>query len=148
MMQHLHDVLSNTETNRHRHVMRLELFIGGYTGPSYSVTWDDGRLEYRTADYGFMEVPAPTIEQPTPKRWQAFWRKLEALGVWDWPEECEADMRATDGTSWSIHLEYSGRVLRSGGSNAYPGTRDLEPSPEFRKYLAAVRSLLGGKRFS
>jgi hypothetical protein len=42
-----------------------------------------------------------------------------------------------------LGLRHAGRVLRSGGSNAYPGDADGSPASAFGQFLAALRTLTG-----
>ena len=50
-----------------------------------------------------------------------------------------------DGTSWNVDITYSGKILKSGGRNAYPYFDDDEDV--FGYFLKAVSTLVGGLTF-
>lgn len=116
--------------------------IGGFGGPYYQVIWKDGTLTYSTDLYG---TPQKLLIEP--EQWRYFWKALIELGVWKW-EERYNNPGVLDGTSWSIHIEYQGRSVKSFGSNAYPGGEQrIEPSVVFRRFCRAVSALVGGREF-
>lgn len=129
----------------------LAMSIGGYPGPWYAVEWRDGRLEYDAAEYaqaGFgerTELTSRRYVRPTGRQWTRFWNALDKLDVWNWDRDYVPPGLVLDGTNWSVDIELRGRRLRSGGSNAYPGSRNTEPSKEFRAFLRSIRTLLGSK---
>ena len=131
--------------------IRLELFIGGYTGDSFSLRWEGERLIYEAQRYGYQNGEACSI-RPSRQQWQGFWRSVERAGMWTWAERYEPQDTVMDGTSWSLELDYIGRSVQSGGENAYPGTLPEHSAaaypPEFRRYLRAVSRLAGKRPFS
>jgi len=113
----------------------LSLYIGHY-GPGGRTHVDlvDGTLRYKV-----LKSQKETVETvtPTAEQWLAFETALDALKVWDWKKTYE--IPSEDGTQWSATIVEDGRKLESTGNNAYP--------PDFKKYLAAVKALLGGRQF-
>ena len=124
----------------------LEFFIGGYTGPSYRVTLRHGLVEYEAFDYGFEPVASASDvpHQPAPADWRAFHAALDRAGVWSWSARYEPPDLIVDGTQWELSLRCGERVVRSSGSNAYPGSMGPEVSRTFGTFLRAVRRLVGG----
>lgn len=125
--------------------------IGGYMGNSYAVEWKDGQLCYKAFGRGYKPKRTKSKEPyPAPSKadWQEFWDKLDRIGVWDWKTHY-SEPGVTDGTSWSVEIDYNGRKLETGGSNAYPGQSDESGySPEFEAFLKAVQKLIGGMDFA
>jgi len=123
----------------------LEIGIGGYLGHSYGLKWEDGHLVYRVYESG--EQQAVLHLYPPKRSWEAFWKQMDAVGVWEWQDHYEPDNPTKDGTSWSVKLMVGDRFVESGGNNAYPvdghcaGTDEMTPC--FRKFLSAVRRLMG-----
>lgn len=113
----------------------MVLYVGGSEGPSYQVDLAEQSLRYRKSwgDKGTVETIKPTVEQ-----WAAFQAVLEEIRAWEW-KKSYATAQVKDGTHWSVTMAFRGRKIESTGSNAYP--------PDFDKYLAAVKALLGGKEF-
>ncbi|MGA1196195.1 MAG: hypothetical protein ACO36I_06815 [Candidatus Latescibacterota bacterium] len=127
------------------HPKSLEIGIGGYLGHSYGLKWEDGHLVYRVYESG--EQQAVLHLYPSKRSWEAFWKQMDAVGVWEWQDHYEPDYPTKDGTSWSVKLMVGDRFVESGGNNAYPvdghcaGTDEMTPC--FRKFLSAVRRLMG-----
>ncbi len=113
---------------------KLSLYIGGYGGGRYHIDLVEGALRYRV-----LKNQKETVETitPTAEQWDAFAKALDTLGVWDWKKAYE--IVSEDGTQWSAEIVEEGHKLESTGNNAYP--------PDFKKYLAAVKALLGGRAF-
>jgi hypothetical protein len=122
----------------------LKAFIGGFGGPSYGVRFEDSTLYYDAWDNG--EQHEPVEVHPTEADWEAFWRTLDEVGAWDWKEEYETE-GVMDGTGWSLEVEYNGRVLETGGSNAYPPDGKMNVSKQFSRFLKAVSKLAGGRKY-
>lgn len=113
---------------------KLSLYIGGFGGERYYVDLVDRTLRYKVLK-GQKETTETII--PTADQWAAFELALDALKVWEWKKVYE--IPSEDGTQWSATIIEEGRKLETTGNNAYP--------PEFKKYLAAVWALLGGRAF-
>jgi hypothetical protein len=78
----------------------LELFSGGFGGPSYSVKLVDGQLYYR--DELYEKSPEDLLPvYPSEQQWHKFYDALNKLSVWEW-EESYANHDVLDGTSWSV----------------------------------------------
>ena len=112
--------------------------IGGYPGPHFSVFLSGDSLIYKKNS----SIPLTLVIQPTPERWQSFWRTINRLEVWSWKGQYQFPVY--DGTNWSLAMTYNGCVIISEGSNGYPGSDTAEPSAEFRRFLAALSKLIGG----
>ena len=109
--------------------------IGGYLGDTYSVELKDGQL--CTSAYGPHDTPKePTnpFPKPTESEWQVFWKELDRIGVWDWKEHYTCSELIMDGTSWILEIDYNGKSLKTGGSNAFPS--------EFRRFEGAMQKLI------
>jgi hypothetical protein len=120
----------------------ISLMIGGAFGPSYEVTYDQRELRYYAAkDFFTLRKARPIIIRPTGEQWQAFFNELEKRKAWKWRRNY-TNPDVQDGTSWRAFISYETRDARdlvSSGSNAYPA--------DFKMFLAAVRSLIGGRAF-
>ena len=114
-------------------------------GPSYSLRWERDRLLYVGRGRAY-ELDREWVIAPSEESWARFWRALDRIGAWDWQGEYER--AALDGTHWSISIGHGGRVIEAHGSNGYPGSDDPDPSREFRRFLAAVRALIGNLSFA
>lgn len=128
----------------------FEAFIGGMMGPSFSVKWDGRHLAYTKFGPGGAKSPPERIVVPA-DRWPEFRAVLDGLDVWKWKAEYE-NPGVVDGTGWSLRITWDGRRMESGGTNNYPDARGRpndrpEPTPTFRRFLAAVEHLAGGREF-
>ena len=124
---------------------RLETRIGGYPGPYFTITWERDSLLWTARGVGVEEQRK--VARPRASSWARFWDLLDEVNAWDWPEDCGCC--ATDGTTWSFEIAHGGRVLRSGGVNAWPGSRGIE-SRETKEYLRVrqgLSRLVGRKPF-
>lgn len=132
---------------------RFTAGIGGFLGASYSVELRDGALlytSYTALEGGRREQKQETLT-PTAAQWRDFRRTLDALKVWQWRTNYP-NHGVSDGTQWTLDIAYADRSLTTRGDNNYPdGTRKPSGSDNstktFKRYLAAIRKLLGGKNF-
>jgi hypothetical protein len=132
----------------------LSVSIGGHFGPSYSVELENGSLTYNHSRPVQQFPPKWDSRseqiQPSDDRWQAFRRELDRLNVWRWqPKYFEP---ICDGTGWSAEIVYSDTVIRSHGSNCFPGKDgarisivDRTKDDAFDKFCSAVSCLIGRK---
>jgi len=124
---------------------KFSAWIGGYSGNSYGVLWKNDSLRYEIQEHGFMpSASGPQIIIPSQRKWMWFWKKLEKVRIWEWEENYNCT-NIVDGTSWNVDIAYSGKILTSGGRNAYPYFDDNEDV--FGYFLKAVSTLLGGLTF-
>jgi hypothetical protein len=149
---------------------RLHISMGGYFGPCYSVTLEEGRpiyaysargpsggepkpewlLEPKLRELlGLSPLPGPDEIQPSAKQWRNFRRTLDRLNVWCWQRNY-LDPAVCDGTNWSAEIVYSDRSLVSSGNNCFPGRdgRALsitvhERDNTFENFCRAVGRLIG-----
>lgn len=124
---------------------RLEARIGGYPGPYFAITWEGDRLIWTGRGQEFPEQRK--VCRPRASSWERFWDLLDETGAWDWPEDCGCF--GMDGTTWSVEIAHGGRVLRSGGVNAWPGSAGIEDreTREFRRVRQGLSRLVGKKPF-
>jgi hypothetical protein len=121
--------------------------IGGFLGSSYSVEIKDGILTYTASDQGQTNVRHTTITPPD-GAWRDFRKTLDELNVWQWRSDYPRG-GVVDGTQWLFEIAYSDRTLKSRGDNNYPDAAGKpEVTPVFKRYLEAVKKLIGGKDFS
>ena len=123
--------------------------IGGLLRTSYAVKWQNGFLNYSASKDGKMIDSAKII--PSPDQWKEFRNTLDRLDVRKWHDDYY-NPNIFDGTQWSLEITYLDFNLKINGSNSYPeanGKPNNDPmgSKEFDKYLKAVETLLGGKKF-
>ena len=113
------DPMNRTKQSRPKALpKRLRISIGGYFGPCYSVTLEEGRLIYTYSArgpsggepkpewplepklrelLGLSPLPGPDEIQPSAKQWQAFRTALNRLNVWSWQAKY-SDPAVCDGT--------------------------------------------------
>jgi hypothetical protein len=120
---------------------------GGPWEPAWQLRWRSGKLEYQA----FLDDPEESEQErttvlfaPSPRQWREFWESVEALGVWRWAPEFERAVPRR-GTTWELDLRRGEREVRSRGRDAWPGAPASEPSPEFRRFLAALAALIDGR---
>ncbi len=128
---------------------RFSAYIGGFAAPSYRVELRGDVVTYTALDR--QRNSKRTTVKPTAAQWRAFRGTLDDLNVWNWGSRY-FNGRVVDGTQWSLDVAYSDRELKANGENSYPqidGSPNDEPRPTetFRRYLSAVQTLVGGKRF-
>ena len=123
----------------------FKLYVGGFLGPSYEIELEGDGLVYRLSEDG-PEPQAVLRIDPGTRRWRSFWKRMDALEVWNWLPHYP-NPGVTDGTGWSVEISKGERWVSSHGSNNYPDRGGLpdcsEPSREFREFCRAVRRLLG-----
>ena len=115
---------------------KLEISIGGYPGPWYSVSlWDDGRLKHveQTQD-----GQTDAFVTPSEADWERFLRSCRRIGIESWVDMYVQPV--CDGTSWDFDIQLDGLKCKVKGSNHYP--------VGFRAFLSSVRKLLGGLDFA
>jgi hypothetical protein len=123
---------------------RMELHIGGFSGPNYEVSLIEGTgaVRYRSNPRTFIRPGSPGTSERVLKiparRGKVFRGRLDRAGIWAWRKEY-SDSAVLDGTRWSADITWNGRTISSDGSNDFPAG--------FQVYRAAVRELLGGEAF-
>ena len=121
--------------NENQNERKLNISIGGYPGPWYSVSLEpDGRLKYieQTED-GETEK----FVTPSESDWERFRRSCQRIGIDNWVDIYMQP--ACDGTSWSFDIELDSLKSEVKGDNHYPSG--------FEAFLSATRRLLGGLNF-
>ena len=94
--------------------------IGGYMGPSYSVSKSKAGLRYRSFKEGYTPCETVTIA-PSRIEWELFQKVLDEIGVWNW-EPQYLSPGTCDGTQWRIEIHWGDKRITSHGDNNYPGT--------------------------
>lgn len=124
--------------------------IGGFFGTTYRVELREGALFYFAADVPDKAVSAKVT--PTAKQWREFRRSLDEMKIWQWRTNY-SNPAVRDGIHWSLDVAYDDHHLKTEGSNSFPGRGgkpsggDGEQTRAFSAYTAAVKKLLGGKKF-
>ena len=132
--------------------LKLEFYIGGYSGPNHSVKFENGILNYQFCKiYGQPDKEVSAV--PTNRKWLNFRKKLDAIDVWQWQSDYP-NPGVCDGTQWELEIDYGVKKIKSSGDNAYPGYELIaiiddrtvtEDDPnEFDAFLHALSLLLGG----
>ena len=88
------------------HPQKFFISIGGYTGYSYQVELQAGKLNYSQIEPYFENKRDKTFD-PSKKQWKRFWKKLDALKVWAWRGRYQ-DPHILDGTSWRVEIQAQG----------------------------------------
>ena len=130
--------------------MHFSAYIGGFLGASYTVELHDGILTYTSSESGHRNEKHAKIT-PTSGEWRVFRQTLDDLKVWQWRADYPSQ-GTQDGTQWSLHIAYVDHVLRTHGDNNYPDASGRpigksDPTELFKRYLAAIRMLIGGRSF-
>ncbi len=132
---------------------KLSIFVGGYTGSSYSVELKRGALVYTRCSFGFEKEESCTVK-PSPEAWEKFLERLDEADVWSWSGRYDTP-GILDGTDWSAVISVGERSVEAGGSNGYPPasskaesvSNSCEPDSHFSLFCDAVSELLGGREF-
>ncbi len=125
---------------------RFSASIGGFMGESYSVEFRDGTLTHTMTGLHYSS-PEHTPIRPTEAQWREFRRALDALNVWQWPDDYP-NPGVLDGSLWSFDISYSDRAVTTHGDNNYPDangkpTNDPDPTKTFNRFLRTIRKLTG-----
>ena len=133
--------------------LKLEFFIGGYSGPNHGVRLENGLLKYKLFEShpDYPEKEASVV--PTNRKWLNFRKKLDVLDVWNWKSDYP-NPGVCDGTQWEFEVDYGVKKIKSSGDNAYPGAEQIgiiddmtvtkDDANEFDAFLRALSLLLGG----
>lgn len=125
----------------------LDIAVGGFDGPSYSVTLTNGVLAYRSGgSMSLLLETKPEIVSPTDSEWRAFRTSRDQIGAWNWKTNY-VDPNVLDGTEWHVIVKYGSKAVESEGANAYPHGKGADPGPAFKKLLTAVSKLLSEREF-
>lgn len=122
----------------------LNFFLGGFFASNYEVFYIDNSIFYNQSDFLLLkdyQVALPTIDSVT-----EFIQTINAIHAWEWEPVYETEMY--DGIQWSLELELAnGRLLKSYGSNAFPGSNSIHMSADFKKLLHAICKLIEEENF-
>jgi hypothetical protein len=122
---------------------RLLFSLGGFEADGIEVRLSGGQILYSNTVGPFPAQPPQGIHA-TEAQWCQFWQDLDRIGVWAWqPDYINPDV--LDGTQWSLSLCHGGRELECEGSNAYPGSPEIEYPDDgpFADFLRALARLTG-----
>ena len=126
-----------------KHQTRLRFELGGFEAEGIELRLSRGRLLYSKTTGPFQAQPPQPI-QPTEDQWHQFWEEVDRIGVWAWlPEYFNPNV--LDGTQWWLELRHGERKVKSEGSNLYPGSTDMDYTPDsaFAQFLRALAHLTG-----
>lgn len=123
----------------------LEFCEYGCLGGGTRLVWDPVRKTLELRDY-FGESEPKMLPAPTRAQWKAFWILLDRAKVWEWSSEYIDEIGIIDGGGWSLEASYAGRLVKSGGVNAYPESRGTEylPGSQFDVLSTAILMLTSG----
>ena len=128
---------------------KMNLWIGGYGGNSYSLKYDGKNLLYSVSE---SEESSITYRiEATENDWDIFMQALDAVDIWNWESEyCNPFI--CDGTQWKVCIVWGRRSSHVIGNNCYPdsfaqASENPEPTEIFLSYLSAVKRLVGGQHF-
>jgi hypothetical protein len=129
---------------------RLRIDIGGHFGPSFSLELLQDSLVYNRYGSGYAIKQTEKLSV-TNQQWTAFREALDTIDVWQWQAEYP-NPGVMDGSSWSVTITFHDGVVNSRGDNNYPGgegTSSFSPeqTPEFKRFLDAVRNLIRRREF-
>jgi hypothetical protein len=133
---------------------KLSVSIGGFLGSTYALELREGSLHYieRRATNGACGVVSSATVTATPQQWQEFRETIDQLNIWQW--RADYPSAVADGTHWSVEIGYADHVLKAHGDNNYPDERgrptnssEATANQAFKRYLAAIRKLIGGRSF-
>ena len=87
---------------------------------------------------------------PTEEQWRAFRAALNEARVRQWRADYGNPAGIEDGLQWGLEVTYGGQAVIAKGDNNFPGDwADTEsrgkPGALFRRYLDAIKELLGGR---
>ncbi len=120
----------------------MQFSHGGVFGGGHWVEWDGKKSELRwRANFGFTCYP---LKPPSAIQWKAFWLLVEQAGVKEW-DYSYVNPGILDGVGWSFRLKAPGLSIETSGSNAYPGSGSLIPTPssQFDVLTTAIGILVG-----
>ena len=121
---------------------KLFVSVGGHFGTYYQIALNKGQLSYTQACDDYEQAPAQIIV-PDSKQWRSFWKRVDAIGVWNWESRYE-NPSVMDGTSWHVEIAHNDKNVSSSGSNDYPNG---DATIAFEPFLKAVRELIGDRPF-
>lgn len=124
----------------------FEFTVSGFGVGSTTVSVDGDAVLVVRAQWDPVLAVDSARTVPTQQQWTAFWAAADEAGVGRWREQYFAE-GVVDGSGWSLRIVADGRVIDSGGSNAYPDERGREHENEetaaFRNFLDALADLTG-----
>lgn len=113
--------------------------IGGYPGGFSKIELYGDTLISAKYDIDFELIRSKSI-RPSKKKWKAFIKKIDELGIWEW--KCEyPNPGVMDGTQWGVEIQYEDKKLCSHGDNSYPGMNgscSSDVTTEFKIFLQSV----------
>jgi len=112
----------------------------------YSVQLEGSTLLYRAPKHAKAVRISPTQQQ-----WREFRRAIDDIDIWHWRSRYHGS--STDGDHWSLQIEYSDRLNKTGGYASYPeesaspGSCSRTTNKPFTRFREAVQRLLGDRSF-
>jgi len=126
---------------------KLNIYVGGFLGPSYSVELKGDVLIYK---YSYEGKNSKTISiKPGKKAWSRFIDEINSVKLFRW-SPLYANPNVFDGTHWMVDLEFNTRKIHTQGDNNYPtdgnetkATNSADPSSTFSHFCRALSQLTG-----
>jgi len=123
----------------------IEFSCGGYFGGYNTIHYSNGKVALSNSQAPYNEQTKNVLEETL----EAFWEKVETIGVWDWQDEY-VNPTILDGTQWKLKLVHGDREKKIYGSNMFPpniSISDNRESEDFHQLCQAVNELIGRKYF-
>jgi hypothetical protein len=117
----------------YENIKRIEAFIGGYFGTSYTFKVEFDRSEVIWEASGDNFEPALMIQMDI-ESMNTFREALSKCRILDWKKEY-IDPDTIDGTQWSLDIELEDRSIHINGSNTYP--------KEWKRFCKVIQKLTG-----
>ena len=133
-------VSPDTESRHRDYIPRVfEAHIGGFSGPSYTVTFIPPSTLRYTESEGFRGLKSTEYQIPA-EYWEVVYERLQDAGVFQWRTSYVRE-GFQDGTQWSLEYDFNGKKKKIWGDNRYPDYG------EFKTFLSIVSDLSSGKKF-
>ena len=120
---------------------KLHFEIGLFRFWRQSIDFEGSEIRY---EYFYNEERSPSLSltfRPAEEDWLVFWADINDLGIWNWQKKYYNP--CFDGTGWNLSIEHDGKIISSGGGNAYPGVKGTNYGKVFTRFLDAVSHLVG-----
>ena len=82
----------------------IEFSCGGYFGGYNTIYYSNGKVALSNSQAPYNEQTKNVLEETL----EAFWEKVETIGVWDWEDEF-VNPTILDGTQWKLKLVHGDR---------------------------------------
>jgi hypothetical protein len=117
----------------YENIKRIEAFIGGYFGTSYTVEveFERGKITWEASGDDF--EPALMIQMDN-ESMNTFKEAMSKCRILSWKNNY-TDPHILDGTQWSLDIEFDDSRIEKSGSNTYP--------KEWKRFCKVIQKLTG-----